>query len=190
MSSNQNCKGKLVIVSAPSGCGKTTVVEKFLAKHSNFVRSISCTTRPPRGTEKDGVDYFFVPSEAFNRRKRQGFFLETATVFQRQYGTPKQPVIDDIRHGKSVIVTVDVQGMRQICRNAAGLVPIVSIFILPPSEDELQKRLMKRKTESADEMKRRLGMAKKEMAASVEYDFIVVNKNINETVKEMEEILL
>lgn len=185
----KKAKGKLVIVSAPSGCGKTTVVERLLAKNPRFVRSISCTTRPPRGEERNGVDYYFVSTAAFNTKRKRDFFLETAAVFGQQYGTPRQPVLSQVRRGKNVIVTIDVQGKRKICARASRKIPVVSIFILPPSEEELKKRLTKRKTDAASEIAKRLKMARREMAASLEYDFIVVNHAVNDTVKEMEEIL-
>ncbi len=180
---------RLVIVSAPSGCGKTTVVERLLARNRNYRRSVSYTTRQPRGAEKNGIDYFFVSREEFNALRRRNFFLETATVFGQQYGTPGSPVLLEIRQGRNVVVTIDIQGKRKICRKAAGKIPVLTVFILPPSEEELRKRLSGRGTESAQQIKRRIRMARIEMEAAVEYDFIVVNQNINQTVKEMKEIL-
>ncbi|OGW82360.1 MAG: guanylate kinase [Omnitrophica bacterium RIFCSPLOWO2_12_FULL_44_17] len=181
--------GKLVIVSAPSGCGKTTVVRQLLRKNKRCIRSVSYTTRPPRSGEKNGRDYFFISKDEFNAKKRRGFFLETAPVFHYTYGTSKEFVQQYVARGKYVVLIIDIQGMKKVCRRVKGKLPLITIFIMPPSIEELGRRLVMRKTERKSELECRLKMAKKEMAASSLYQYAVVNQRVSQTVKEIEEIL-
>jgi guanylate kinase len=126
-------KGLLIVISAPSGCGKTTVVKGLMERNRNMIRSISATTRAPRRGERDGVDYWFVSQTEFLRRKKQGEFLEWAQVFDHYYGTPLETTREALRRGRDVILAIDVQGAKTIRKLMKG----VFIFILPPSRVEL-----------------------------------------------------
>ncbi len=181
-------KGKLIVISAPSGCGKTTIVSRLLERHKDWVRSVSFTTRAPRAGEANGRDYFFISPEEFLDKKKKGFFLESAEVFGRHYGTAKSFVLDQTRQGKHVVLAIDVQGMKQI-KELAGELPVVSIFIMPPSEEVLNSRLENRKTETKEEIAKRLDVAREEMKASPLFDQVVVNHEIDEAVKSIEEVI-
>ena len=181
--------GKLIVISAPSGCGKTTIVERLLERNRDFERSVSYTTRSPRPGEVDGRDYFFISKEEFAAKKRKGFFIESAEVFGRFYGTSKAFVSERLAKGKKVVLAVDVQGMEQLKTKARRKIPTVSIFIMPPSVAALKRRLAKRKTETKAEMAERLKMAQEEMASHSLYDFVVVNRKINEAVETIEGIV-
>lgn len=182
-------RGKLIVVSAPSGCGKTTIVERLLKRNKSLARSISYTTRAPRGGEENGRDYFFVTKDEFSSLKRRGFFLESAEVFGQSYGTSKQYVLDQIAQGVGVVLTIDVQGMKQLRRQVDREISLATIFIMPPSLRVLKARLAKRKTETKRQIADRLKIAQKEMAARSLYDYVVVNRNIDEAVKEIEAIV-
>jgi guanylate kinase len=181
--------GKLIVISAPSGTGKTTIVERLLARNKNLKRSISYTTRAPRGSEKNGTDYVFVSDQEFKTKQRAHFFLESATVFGASYGTSREAVESELAKGFGVVLAIDVQGMKQVKERAAGELPMISIFVMPPSLEELKARLAKRKTESAGKMKERLQVAETEMEERTHYDFQVVNEHLEQAVGEIEEIL-
>ena len=182
-------QGKLIVISAPSGCGKTTIVQRLLERNKNLIRSISYTTRPPRASEVNGHDYFFVSSEEFAAKERKNFFLESAKVFGYAYGTSKEFVIDHISKGKDVVLAIDVQGMKQLRQKANSEIPLASIFIMPPSLEELKTRLEKRKTETKQEIAERLKVAEQEMAERSLYDFVVVNQKLDQAVNEIEGIV-
>ena len=182
-------KGKLIVVSAPSGCGKTTIVSRLLHRHKNWTRSISYTTRPLRDGESNARDYFFVSKQEFARRKHRGFFLESATVFGHLYGTSKAFVERRIRQGRHVILAIDVQGMRQVLRRVGKKIPMMSIFIMPPSIQALRARLKSRKTETGRQIQARLRMAQAEMSQCSRYDFTLVNRKVSDAVKEIEELV-
>ncbi|MBN1688117.1 MAG: guanylate kinase [Candidatus Omnitrophica bacterium] len=176
----------MIIVSSPSGGGKTTIVERLLKRHPDWVRSISATTRLPRTGEKHGVDYLFFSPEAFQELEKKGALLESAKVFDQLYGTPKGFVLERLKEGKNVILAIDVQGA-QIVRGKTGKdIPFVSIFILPPSLKVLRERLENRKTDKPEEIERRLQIAQEEIKAAGDYDFTVINQTLEETVLEME----
>lgn len=181
--------GKLIVISAPSGCGKTTLVERLMKEVPGLARSVSCTTRKPRTGEKNGRDYFFISEGEFKAKKRARFFLESANVFGEAYGTPKAFVLEQIRLGKKVILAIDVQGMKQVLQNAGREMPLLSIFIMPPSLEILRKRLGQRNTESGAERIRRLRIAKEEMKAKNLYQYTIVNQNLDKAVQEMKEII-
>ncbi len=147
-----NKKGKLIIISAPSGCGKTTIVGCLLQRNKNLIRSISYTTRPPRAGEVNGKDYFFISHDEFLEKKEKDFFLESAEVFGQYYGTSKDFVTDHINQGSNIVLAIDVQGMKQLKKKAGLNLPMKSIFIMPPSEDVLRKRLEHRNTETETEI--------------------------------------
>ena len=182
-------QGKLIVVSAPSGCGKTTIIEHLLKRNRGLKRSISYTTRSPRQGERDGRDYFFVSKKGFLGKRKKGFFLESARVFGHWYGTSKAFVKGELRAGADLVLAIDVQGMRQLKSKAGREIPMISIFIMPPSLRVLRMRLAKRKTESHAEITRRLKVARKEIAARSLYDFVVVNRKVDKAVNEIEDIV-
>ena len=182
-------KGKLIVISAPSGCGKTTIVKRLLERNQNLTRSISYTTRAPREGEENGRDYFFISEDEFSSKERNGFFIESAKVFGQSYGTSRGTVLGELTNGRSVILAIDVQGMKQLCAKAKNEIPVVSIFVMPPSLTALRTRLRKRKTETEKEIERRLKIAQDEMAERSNYDFVIVNREVDQAVKEIEAIV-
>lgn len=182
-------RGRLIVISAPSGAGKTTIVECLLRRNKKLKRSVSYTTRAPRNNEKNKRDYFFISRVAFLSKKKKGFFLESAKVFGCFYGTSKKFVLEKTKRGLDLILTIDVQGMKQLERKKSDQIRMISIFLAPPSLDVLKKRLEKRKTETKSQIRKRLEVAKQEMKERFRYDFVVVNRKITQAVKEIEEIL-
>lgn len=183
----------LLVVSAPSGAGKSTLCDRLLADERGLIRSVSCTTRAPRGAEVDGRDYFFLTPEEFNRRVAAGLFLEHATVHGNQYGTLRSTVEDGLRAGKDVLLVIDVQGAAAV-RAAASQGGIlarsyVDIFISPPSVDALRDRLQKRGEDAADVIERRLVNALGEMGRQAEYRHRVVNDNLDQAYAELRAIV-
>ncbi len=178
--------GRLFIVSAPSGTGKTTLVERLLRRKKRLIRSVSVTTRLPRRGEKDGRDYYFVTKKEFLRRRRKGEFLEWARVFGQYYGTPKKFVEEAIGKGKDVIACLDVQGATQVKKKwpRANL-----IFILPPATEELIQRLNKRKTDSTRQINKRIKMARWEMYQARGYDYRIVNDQLSKAVESLRSIV-
>lgn len=179
--------GLLVILSAPSGCGKTTILDRLLKRHPDWVRSISVTTRAPREGEKTGEDYFFVSSEGFEDMLGKDEFLEHAKVFDNFYGTPKSFVIEHLKHNRVVILAIDVQGARTVRKIAAGKIPLFSIFVLPPSLKVLRERLEGRKSETPEQIDKRIAVAKEEIKEAGSYDCTVVNQNLDDVLTEIEE---
>ena len=182
-------KAKLIVISAPSGAGKTTLVEKLLERNKNLTRSISYTTRSPRGNEVNRRDYFFISPDEFLKKKQDNFFLESAKVFGQHYGTSRDFVLSHIKEGKPVVLAIDVQGMQQLKKQATKELPMISIFIMPPSAGELKTRLENRNTESTDEIAKRLNVAKEEIKAKALYDFVIVNHEVEEAAKAIEELI-
>ncbi len=179
-------KGLIFVISAPSGAGKTTVIKSFIRSHRrDFILSVSVTTREPRKNEKDGRDYYFFTRKKFRQYIKQGKFLEYAPVLSNYYGTLKQTVISALNKGKNVIMDIDVQGARKIRQKVKNC---VTIFIVPPSFRELQKRLKNRRTETKKDLQKRLSLAKKELKEKRKYDYIVVNKDLAKAVKDIEGI--
>ena len=181
-------QGKLIVISAPSGCGKTTIVEHLLERNKKLIRSVSYTTRAPREGERDGRDYFFVSEEKFSEKKRKGFFLESAKVFGCSYGTSRPCVMDYVSKGINVVLAIDVQGMKQLRKHSNGI-PMISIFIMPPSIEALRQRLERRKTETKQQIEERLHIAKQEMAERSFYDHVVVNGRLDHAAHELERIV-
>lgn len=191
MSNNSAKKtGKLIILSAPSGTGKSTVASTLLNRHSDkIVLSISATTRAPRGQEKEGVHYYFKSEEDFQKMIESKSFLEHAQVFgKHRYGTPLSFVEDVLRQGKSVLFDIDVQGARQIKK--AKPAETIAIFLHPPTFQELESRLRNRKTETEDAIAQRLNAAKKEINESAWFDHQVTNSDLGDCIRQIEEILL
>lgn len=174
--------GKLYIIAAPSGAGKTSLVNELVKKVSNLTVSISYTTRPPRGKEVTGEQYFFVTPEEFAVMEADNQFLEHAAVFGHAYGTSKQWVHDKLAGGKDVILEIDWQGANQVKQ----IYPeAVSIFILPPSKEALEKRLTKRAQDKPEVITARLGKAMLEMEHCKDFDYIVINDDFDKAVEEL-----
>ena len=175
-------QGLLIVVSAPSGSGKTTLCKKLVSTCSDARHSISATTRSPRKGERDGQDYFFLTTREFERRKRNKEFLEWARVFGEYYGTPRKFIREATKKGKSVVLNIDVQGALQIKR----LHPeAVFIFVLPPSINVLEQRLRRRKKDSAQEISKRLQLAKTEINRIDNYDYVIINKSISDSFRRL-----
>jgi guanylate kinase len=173
---------RILIVSGPSGSGKSTLVQR-LRDLPDIMFSVSSTTRPPRATESPGKCYDFIPEEEFQRRVAAGEFLEYAQVFGRHwYGTPRQIVDEARRTGRDLVLEIDVQGARQVKEK---LPEAIAIFIVPPSRQDLERRLRSRGQDSDEAIARRLERARQEMARSVEYDFVVVNDDLERASSEV-----
>lgn len=185
-SKNMDQKGKLIVISGPSGCGKGTIVDRLLKLDGSLQLSISATTRMPRGTEENGVNYFFKSHEEFERMIHDDAFLEYADVFGKYYGTPKEYVLGKLEQGKNVILEIDVQGAMQVVKNYAEA---VTIFILPPSEDVLLNRLKGRGTETEEQILKRFSKAKAEMEYAQQYGYRVVNDDLDTAVLEVKNII-
>ena len=183
-------QGILVVLSAPSGCGKTSIVERLLKRHPEWVRSVSATTRKPRVDEKNAQDYFFYSRPDFEQKVRDGKMLEHAVIYGSLYGTPREFVEDRVAQGKTVIMTIDVQGTKQVMGSWGKARSFLSVFILPPSIKALRERLTGRNTESPEEIEKRIEIAQDEIKAAKLYDHTVINQNLDQAVLEVEEIIL
>lgn len=177
----------MLVLSSPSGAGKSTISRALLAKYENLTMSVSATTRPMRPGETEGKDYFFVSPGRFTEMVEKDELLEHATVFGNMYGTPRRPVESALDSGNDVLFDVDWQGTQQLEQSARD--DLVSIFILPPSIDELERRLYSRAQDSEDVVKDRMAKATSEMSHWAEYDYIIVNEDIDQSVAEAEAIL-
>lgn len=176
----------MIVLSSPSGGGKTTVSKKLLARDRNIVRSVSCTTREPRAGEKNGRDYFFVTPAKFQSMISQGAFLEWAKVHQHRYGTPRRWVEAQLRKGKDVLFVIDVQGGTALKRkNPEALL----LFLQPPSFGVLRQRLVGRQTNSSADMKVRLADARWELREGRRYDYRVVNDRLGQAVSDILKII-
>jgi len=183
----------LVLISAPSGGGKTTLCQQLLAARRQMTRAVTCTTRPPRKGEQDGVDYFFLDADSFLKRVQAGNFLEHATVYGNSYGTLKGEVLGKLRQGKDVLLNVDVQGAATI-RQRAEEDPelkraLVSVFLTPPSLEVLEERLRKRGTDSAAVIQKRLGVARQEIAQWKNFDYLLISSSISEDLRRMQAVI-
>ena len=177
----------MLILSSPSGAGKSTLSRALLKNDSGIAMSVSATTRPMRPGEVEGEDYIFMDQEKFDAMAEGGEFLEHATVFENSYGTPKGPVEAALREGRDVLFDVDWQGTQQLARNAGK--DLVSVFILPPSVEELERRLHTRAQDSDEVVRRRMAKATSEMSHWAEYDYIIVNEDVGISVARLEAIL-
>lgn len=170
-------KGLCFVISAPAGTGKTTLVRMLSQEFPCVYESVSCTTRPPRQGEVNGKDYHFLSKEEFKEKISQGDFLEYAEVFEYHYGTSKSLVVEEQNLGKHVFLVIDTQGAMQLKKKQF---PALFIFLSPPSIAELKERLIKRKTESMEVIEKRLSWAQAEMAMLVNYDYHIVNDNLEQ----------
>jgi len=180
-------RGLMLVLSSPSGAGKTTISRELLAQDTNLDLSISATTRAPRPGEEDGVHYHFVDEPTFRRMIAEGAFLEHAEVFGKLYGTPRGPVERTLEAGGDVLFDIDWQGTHQLRDTARA--DLVSVFVLPPSMDALAERLRQRGQDSEAVVRERMAKATDEMSHWREYDYIVVNESIDESVRRAAAIL-
>ncbi|MBK1697497.1 guanylate kinase [Rhodovibrio salinarum] len=180
-------RGLMLVLSSPSGAGKTTISRRLLADQDNLKLSISCTTRQQRPSEEEGIDYHFVDEATFQRMIEDGAFLEYAKVFGNYYGTPRQPVEAALARGEDVLFDIDWQGTQQVKERAGD--DLVSVFILPPTKDALEYRLRTRAQDPEDVVRQRMAKASDEMSHYTEYDYIVVNEQVEKSVSRVTSIL-
>jgi guanylate kinase len=181
-------RGLMMVLSSPSGAGKTTMSRELLKRDENLVMSVSATTRPPRPGEQDGKDYFFHDPVDFNLMVNRQELLEHAKVFDHYYGTPAEPVLDALEAGRDVLFDIDWQGTQQLQQKARD--DLVSVFILPPSMAELERRLKQRAQDSAETVAHRMAKASDEISHWAEYDYIVVNEDVKSCLDSVFAILL
>jgi guanylate kinase len=182
-----NNQGKLIVITGPSGVGKGTIVKSLLAKNPQIFLSISATTRSPRPGEVDGVNYYFLSRTQFEEMINNSELLEWAEYAGNYYGTPKKPVRESIETGKTIVLEIEVLGARQVQKNFPSA---TRIFILPPSFSELEARLRGRGNESETAIAKRLAKAKEEIAVSDEFDYQVVNDDLQKAITQVENIIL
>ncbi|RZP27570.1 MAG: guanylate kinase [Alphaproteobacteria bacterium] len=180
-------EGVLLVISSPSGTGKTTICKKLLEYDKNIHLSVSVTTRKKRKNEVEGVDYYFKSKKDFLNLKSQNSFIENAFVFENYYGTLKLEVLEQLENGIDVLIDIDWQGTRQITQAMKG--NLIKVFLLPPSIDELKKRLSKRNSDSTKEINFRMSKALKEIKHFDEYDYVLVNDNLDNTFQKIVKIL-
>lgn len=180
-------RGLMFVLSSPSGAGKTTISRAILERDSGIVMSVSATTRPKRPGEVAGRDYTFVDTADFNLMRNRGELLEYAKVFDHYYGTPMGPVMEALDSGKDVLFDIDWQGTQQLVEKARA--DLVSVFILPPSTSELEKRLRGRAQDSAEVVDSRMQRAPDEMSHYPEYDYIIVNRDVDDSIEKAMSIL-
>ncbi len=180
-------RGLMFILSSPSGAGKTTLADRLLEKDDELTLSISATTRPRRPGEAHGKDYFFVSEEEFFRMRDNNEFLESANVFGNHYATPRSLVEDTLRQGKDVLFDIDWQGAQQLDEVAGE--DLVKVFILPPSREELEARLRKRAQDPEDVVQKRMAKADAEMSHWAEYDYVIINYDLDESEQLLRSIL-
>ena len=180
-------RGLMLVLSSPSGAGKTSIARRLLDEEANIVMSVSATTRPPRKGEVEGVDYYFTDKIEFNLMVNRSEMLEHAKVFDHYYGTPSGPVTAALESGCDVLFDIDWQGTQQLAQNARD--DLLSIFVLPPSTSELERRLRARALDPVDVVEKRMAQAADEMSHWAEYDYIIVNDDFDRSVASLRAIL-
>lgn len=180
-------RGLLLVLSSPSGAGKTTISRALLERDSNLTLSVSATTRPKRPNELEGVHYFFKDQAGFDAMVEKGEFLEYAEVFGHSYGTPKAPVEKSLADGKDVLFDIDWQGTQQVAAAMSG--DLVRVFLLPPSHEELERRLRSRAQDSEEVVQGRMAKAASEMEHWNEYEYVVINVDFDRCLADVEAIL-
>lgn len=179
-------KGLLLVVSGPSGAGKGTICKSILEQNDHIKLSVSATTRKPRTGEVHGVNYFFIEKEEFKTMIEQGEFLEYAQIYDNFYGTPKSAIMETLEKGQDVILEIEMQGARQV----KEVYPEgIFVFVLPPSLKELKNRIVGRGTETAEEIEKRFSCAFEEIKQIDDYDYFIVNQDVEKSVKELESII-
>jgi guanylate kinase len=176
----------IIVLSAPSGSGKTTLVRELIRQMEGVERSVSYTTRQPRQGEKDGEDYIFIPEEEFERLKDRGDFLEHEENFGHKYGTSKKQIKDILEKGSDVVLSIDVKGARTVKKEFPQS---ISVFVMPPSMEELEARLRGRNTDREQQVELRLRESRQEVAAADEYDFLLVNNKLDQAVRELMQVI-
>jgi guanylate kinase len=180
-------RGLMLVLSSPSGAGKTTLSRRLLESDSNVVMSVSATTRAKRPNETEARDYFFVTPEKFEHSVKADAFLEYANVFDHRYGTPKKAVMEALSAGRDVLFDIDWQGTQQLKERAGE--DLVSVFVLPPSHDELERRLKTRAQDPDDVVAKRMAKAADEISHWPEYDYVIVNRDLDTALGEIKSIL-
>lgn len=180
-------RGFMMVLSSPSGAGKTTITRRVMERDPTFTLSVSATTRARRPGEVHGRDYFFVTPGEFEAMVQEGEFLEHAQVFGNRYGTPAAPVLKALDAGKDVIFDIDWQGTQQVAEKARD--DLVSVFVLPPSMSELERRLLARAQDGKEVVKKRMASAGDEMSHWPEYDYVLVNRDFDDSVRKVEAIV-
>ncbi|MBL25962.1 MAG: guanylate kinase [Rhodospirillaceae bacterium] len=181
-------RGVMLVLSSPSGAGKSSIARRLLKEDNNLWMSVSVTTRPPRPGEVEGKDYFFVDDARYTGMVAENELLEHATVFGYSYGTPRKPVDDSLNAGRDVLFDVDWQGAQQLSQSAPNAHP-VTVFLLPPSMAELHERLKRRAQDSAEVVARRMARAANEISHWAEYDYVLVNDDLDACVDKVRAIL-
>jgi guanylate kinase len=177
----------MLVLSSPSGAGKTTLSRRLLESDGNITMSVSATTRAPRPGEVDGKDYYFLSTEDFGIMRNKGDLLESAKVFDNYYGTPRAPVEEALSEGRDVLFDIDWQGTQQLSESAKG--DLVRVFVLPPSAQELERRLHSRAQDSKEVIARRMEKASDEISHYSEYEYIIVNDDPEKAFGELQSIL-
>ena len=180
-------RGLMLVLSSPSGAGKTTISRDLLSREPDLSMSVSVTTRAKRPGETPGVDYHFIDPTEFNLRVNRRELLEYAKVFGHYYGTPRTPVEEALAGGRDVLFDIDWQGTQQLAENAPE--DLVSVFVLPPSTRELERRLKSRAQDSAEVVSQRMAQAANELSHWAEYDYVIVNSDIEASVRQVQAIL-
>ncbi|MEO6182079.1 MAG: guanylate kinase [Verrucomicrobiota bacterium] len=191
--SDKHSSPLLIVVSAPSGGGKTTLCEQLLSKHPSMTRAVTCTTRPPREGEQDGVAYYFLDAGSFLKRVQAGNFLEHATVYGNSYGILKSEVLNKLRQGKDVLLNIDVQGAATVREKAAEdeelKRALVSVFLTTATFAELEERLKRRGQDSNATIQKRLSVARQEIAQWKNFDYLLISTTIQEDLRRMQSII-
>ena len=185
---NNERRGVTLVLSSPSGAGKTSLSRKLLERNNKLFLSVSCTTRPPRPGEINESDYFFIEESKFNEMQKNNEFLESAKVFDHCYGTPKKPIMDALDSGMDILFDIDWQGTQQLMNSLQD--DLIKVFVLPPSAKELERRLLQRNQDSDEIVKGRMSKASNEISHYAEYDYIIINENFEESLSKIESIII